>query len=314
MYDVLSVGIMVADVIVKPVDAFPKRGALEVVDSVEVFSGGNAMTAAINITKLGLKSALISKVGNDAFGDFLVNHLEKCGVTSKGIKRTDEVNTSASVVISNSDGERSILHYKGSNNSFCLNDIDFDIVKDSNVVFVTGSFLMGTFDGNDTVEFLKECKRLGKTTALDVCWDANTDSNWLLYDAMPYIDLFMPSIDEAKMIAGRETPDEIADVCFENGATSVIIKCGGEGCYIRKDKDSEGVMVPPFYVKEVVDTTGAGDSFCSGFLSAFAKGMDILDCTKFGNAVGACCVMKKGATNGTLTFDETVKFMENFSK
>ena len=177
-------------------------------------------------------------------------------------------------------------------------------------MFVTGTFVLDNFDGEQTVEFLKKCKEMGKTTALDVCWDKDAATDWLVNDAMPYIDIFMPSIDEAKMISGKEDAVSAAECFINHGAGCVVIKCGGDGCYVRDGKNTEGVMAEAVRGVTAVDTTGAGDSFCSGFLAAYAKGYDIYEAAKFGNATGACCVMKKGATSGTLTFEETLKMIK----
>ena len=169
---------------------------------------------------------------------------------------------------------------------------------------------MNAFDGKSTVAFLRRCKEMDKTTALDVCWDSTVDCSWILNEAMPYIDIFMPSIDEAKMIAGCEDVCDMADAFLKNGAKSVVIKCGSKGCYVKESIDSEGYMVASNKVENVVDTTGAGDSFCSGFLSAYAKGFSLKDSARFGNAVGACCVQSQGATSGTLSFEDTMKLMK----
>lgn len=309
MYDIAAVGILVADIIVKPVNTFPKSGELDLINSVEMFSGGNAMTTAINISKLGLKSALIGKIGDDMFGDFLIKCLKENNVSGIGITRSTNVQTSVSAVLSSDSGERSFLHCKGANATFDISDIDYDIIKNSKIVFITGTFLLDNFDGQQTVDFLKECKRLGKITALDVCWDKNVDFKWLINDAMPYIDIFMPSIDEAVMISGEEEINAISEKFLNHGCGSVVIKCGSEGCFVRESKESAGTMIPAIEGVKAVDTTGAGDSFCSGFLAAYSKGYDVLECAKIGNATGACCVMKKGATSGTLSFEETLKMI-----
>ena len=70
-------------------------------------------------------------------------------------------------------------------------------------------------------------------------------------------------------------------------------------------------MFKPFFVENPVDTTGAGDSFCSGFLAAYANGMELEDCMVFANAVGSHCVTAKGATSGTKSFEETIEFIKN---
>lgn len=310
MYDIAAVGILVADVIVKPVDSYPMGGELQSVDSIEMFSGGNAMTAAVNFLKLGVRPALIGKVGNDIFGDFLIKCLKENNVSAEGVKRSDNAQTSVSAVISSSSGERSFLHCRGANAVFDISDIDYDIIKNSKMVFITGTFVLDNFDGEQTVEFLKECKRLGKTTALDVCWNQNAQYEWLLKDAMKYIDIFMPSIDEAKMITGEDDLEKISDCFIEHGAGCVVIKCGSKGCYIKDSKTMKSCMVDALKGIKAVDTTGAGDSFCSGFLAAYSKGYDIYDCARIGNAVGACCVMQKGATSGTRSFEDTLKMLD----
>lgn len=312
---VVCVGIMVADVIVEPVTQYPGKGVLLPVNSISMHSGGNAMTAAINLKKLGVESTLIGRVGEDMFGNYLKKCLDNAGVNTYGIKSDDSVQTSASVLmIDEETGERSFFHCEGSNAAFSIDDIDFDVVAENDIVFVTGSFLLKKFDGKQTMDFLKKCKEMGKTTALDVCWDASGKWGEILNQVMPYIDLFLPSIDEARMLSHKKTPAEMADVFFENGVKSVIIKCGSDGCYVRPDRDSKGFMIPIFKIENVVDTTGAGDSFCSGFLAAYARGEDIIKSARFGNATGAHCCMEKGATEGIKTFDEIQNYIKEVSE
>ena len=310
MYDVTAVGIMVADVIIKPVNAMPAPGKLAPVDSIELHSGGNAMTAAINITRLGQKTALIGKVGNDAFGQFLISCLDKSSVESKGVMIDECVQTSVSAALIAANGERSFLHCKGANSAFDISDIDMDIIRASKTVFVTGAYLMDTFDGSQTAEFMKKCKDMKKTTALDVCWNAG--GSWeQIYQSLPYTDIFMPSIDEAECISGKNSLHEMAETFFDHGAGCVVIKCGSKGCYIQESPNAEGMMIGAYPVDEIADTTGAGDSFCSGFLAAYSRGCGLRECAEFANAVGACSIMKRGATEGVRSYEETIRFMEN---
>ncbi len=307
---VACVGILVADVIVEQVEKYPQKGALEKVNSITVHSGGNAMTASINLKKLGVESYIVGMVGNDMFGTYLKSCLEDARVNIKGLKTSKQTQTSASVLMIDRNAERSFFHCVGTNAIFSIDDIDFDVISRCDIVFVTGTFLLTHFDGVETMEFLKKCKEMGKTTMLDVCWDSNGNWGKLLDMSMPYIDYLMPSIDEAVCISGKNEPDKIADVFVSKGARNVIIKLGSKGSYLRKENEIKGKIFPPFFVENPVDTTGAGDSFCSGFIAAFAKGKDLDECMEFANAVGAMSVMKKGATSGTKSYDETLKFIK----
>lgn len=311
MKKVACVGILVADVIAGPVPRYPEKGTLEQVNSITVHNGGNAMTASINLSKLGVQSSMVGMVGNDMFGDYLKKCLLEANVDTKGLKTSDNAQTSASVVILDQSGERSFLHCTGTNAVLTEKDICYDAIKECDIVFVTGSFLMDSFDGKDTMTFLKKCKELGKTTFLDVCWDAKGNWGKLLDMSMPYIDYFMPSIDEAELIAERKNPEDIADVFVSKGVKNVIIKLGSKGSYLRKEGQDKGTIYPPFYIENPVDTTGAGDSFCSGFLAAFARDKSAEDCMVFANAVGAHCVTAMGATTGIKSYEETIEFIKN---
>ena len=314
MKKVACVGILVADVIVEPVSTYPEKGVLVPVNSITIHNGGNAMTAAINLRKLGVDSAMVGMVGNDTFGDFLKAKLNEANVNTSGLKISDKVQTSASVLMIDENAERSYFHTVGTNAVFSEKDIDYSIINDCDIVFVTGSFLMDSFDGKETMNFLMKCKEMGKTTFLDVCWDAKDRWGKLLDMSMPYIDYLMPSIDDAIKIAGKEDLEEIADVFASKGAKNIIIKLGSKGSYLRKEGETTGIIFPPYYVENPVDTTGAGDSFCSGFLAAFARGESLDECMKFANATGAHCVMEKGATNGIKTYDEIKNFVNKGGK
>ena len=310
MMKIACVGILVADAIVERVSEYPQKGVMVPVNSISMCNGGNAMTAAINLRKLGVQSCIMGMVGKDMFGEFLIKKLAETGVGVNGLKISDVVQTSASVLMIDDYGERSFFHCKGANAVFSEKDIDYSIIEKCDMVFVTGSFLLDTFDGKETMEFLAKCKEMGKTTFLDVCWDASGRWGSLLDMSMPYIDYFMPSIDEAECIAGKENPDEIADVFVSRGAKNIIIKLGSKGSYLRKEGEEKGKIFPSFYVEKPVDTVGAGDSFCSGFLASFARGKSLEECMITGNATGALCVSEKGATAGIKTFEETMEFIK----
>ena len=307
---VACVGILVADVIVEPVTAYPEKGVLEKVNSITVHNGGNAMTAAINLRKFGVESHMVGMVGDDMFGQFLSAKLKDASVDTRGLRISDKAQTSTSVLMIDDAGERSFFHCTGTNAVFSYDDIDFSVIDECDLVFVTGTFLLDSFDGEGTARFLRECKEKGKTTFLDVCWDARARWGKVLDCCMPYIDYFMPSIDEAKRIAEKDDPEEIANVLLSRGVKNVVIKLGKEGSYLKKSTDKAGKRFPPFLVEKSVDSTGAGDTFCSGFIAAYAREMDAEECMPIANASGALCGMEKGATAGTKSFEHTLEFIK----
>lgn len=309
MKKVACVGILVADVIVEPVDGYPGRGVLKQVNGITLHNGGNAMTASINLTKMGTPAFIVGKVGDDMFGAYLKSRLDAAGVDTTALKTDSATQTSASVLMIDESGERSFFHCVGTNGTFGIDDVDFDVISKADLVFVTGTYLLDRFDGEQTRDFLKKCKEMGKTTFLDVCWDAKGKWGELLDMSMPYIDFLMPSIDEAKEIAKCERPDEIADVFMAKGAKNVVIKMGKTGSYLRLAGEKKGRIFPSVKGVKAVDTTGAGDSFCSGFIAAYARGESPEFCSRFANGTGALCVTATGATTGIRTYEETLEFL-----
>lgn len=313
MTDVACVGILVADIMVKPVEELPKRGLLKQVEGIQLHSGGNAMTASINLTKIGLSASVIGKVGCDYWGDFLINTLKQQGVETKNVARAKSCQTSTSVVMLSEDGERSFFHCVGANGKFRMSDVDWDVIQEADIIFVTGIFLLNEFDTYDLTDFLKKCRQLGKITAADVGWDSQNRWGELINPALPYINIFIPSIEEAREIAEKSTPETCAEVFFARGVGSVVIKLGKDGCYVQENSASAGQILPGCKNVTAVDTTGAGDSFCSGFLAAYSKGKTFLEAAKFANAAGAICVMSAGATTGMRSYDEIEEFLREHS-
>lgn len=313
MIDIACVGVIVADAIAKPVRIIPSKGKLELVDTLSLYTGGCAASAAIDMAKIGIKAAIIGKIGNDGFGNFMKNAFIENNVITDGLIINNNGSTSASLVIVTEDGERSFIHCQGENATLIENDIDYSIVERAKLVFVAGIMLMAKFDGDECAKFLRKCKELGKTTALDTAWDSTGRWMKVMTASLPYLDYFLPSYEEAVELSGKTEPEDIADVFLSMGPKTVVIKLGKDGCFI-KTIDGEKYRIPTYDRIKPVDTTGAGDSFCAGFLTAAVEGKSLEECGRFGNAVGTHCVMAKGASTGIKSEAKILKFMENYEK
>jgi sugar/nucleoside kinase (ribokinase family) len=307
MYEVTCLGILVADVVGKPIDTYPERGRLQLVDRMELHSGGCAANTGVSLAKIGIRTAVIGKVGNDGFGDFLVQVLQQHGIDTRGVRRDEQEATSATMVMVHSDGERSFLHYIGANAALRLEDVDIDTVRQSQVLHVAGALVMPGIDGEPTAQLLRRAKEMGVITSFDTVW--NTSSGWMntVKPCLPYVDYMIPSIEEAKMLTGKEDPEDIAQVFLAHGVKVVGLKMGERGCYIRS---SEVKLAIPRYQVQAVDALGAGDAFAAGFLTGVVKGWDLEQTGRFANAVGALCVTALGATTGVRSLQETLEFMQ----
>ncbi len=310
MKKVLCIGSVTTDVIVTPVDNIPDPGVLQAVNSVSTHVGGCAANAANDLAKLGVPVTLSCKVGRDSFGEFVKNTAASNGVDTKGVVFGD-VDTTVSIVCINSSGERSFLYNPGSAADFKLSDIDDKLLEECDIVFVAGAMLLTNFDGKPCAELMKKAREMGKYTVMDTAWDF--DDVWLpkIREVIPHLDLFMPSVDEASKLTGipSSEPDKIADKLFELGAKNVIVKVGKDGALIC-ESGKERYTLPTYMSIKPTDTTGAGDSFCAGFLAGLAQDWSYRKSGQFANAVGTHCVMKIGASTGIVSIEETLKFMQ----
>lgn len=306
MAQVVCLGILVADVVGKPIEAFPPRGTLAPVERMELHAGGCAVNTGIALARLGVSTAILGKVGADGFGDFLRQALEKNGIEAQGIVLDPSVSTSASMVAVHADGERTFLHHTGANAVYSAADVAWPVIEAADVLHVAGPFLMDKFVGSDCADVLQRAKALGKTTTLDTVWDFT--GRWLetLAPCLPFLDYALPSLEEARRITGQQAPRDIAQVFLDYGVGSVGIKMGEAGAYVRTAGGDE-MTLPPMRV-EAVDALGAGDAWAAGFLCGLTRGWDMEKTARFANAVGACCVQALGATTGIRPFEETLAF------
>ena len=156
---------------------------------------------------------------------------------------------------------------------------------------------------------MEKARRLGKFTVMDTAWDFQ--DIWLpkVEAVLPHLDLFMPSVEEAAKLTGETEPHRIADKLLSMGPRSVIVKVGKDGALLCPAGE-ERVLLPTYRSIKPVDTTGAGDSFCAGFLAGLAQGWDFRQSGALANAVGTHCIMAVGASTGIKSIAETLRFME----
>ena len=309
--DVLCLGQFTADVVVKSVERIPKRGKSEFIDKIELHNGGCACNTAVALAKIGIKTGVMGKVGRDGFGDFLVKLMGSCGLDLRGLKKDPNIGTSSTVVLVSPDGERTFLHYSGANADLTVDDIDFNLAKEAKILHLAPTYLLPQLDGEPTAQILKEAKEMGLRTSLDTAWDARGQWLNLIEPSLPYIDIFLPNLEEARMISGISNIREIARFFRSDGVKIMGLKMGKKGCYIQAE--NKEFRIPAFHVK-VVDTTGAGDGFVAGFLTGIVKGWDLKLTGEFANAVGGCAVTSVGASQGIKSLDETLQFMKTTPK
>lgn len=316
MSDIVNLGICTVDAIGQTVDDYPPPGGLRLFDRLTLTTGGNAMNCTIAMRKMGIPCDVIVKVGQDALGDFVVSEAQRYGAGTAGIIRsTDGVHTPYTFVCVLTGGQRSFFHTMGTNGTLCFEDINLDIVRRARFCFVTGTMVMKTFDGRQTAHLLAEAQKAGVKTLLDTVYlDAAPRDLWHdnIFPCLPGLDYFIPSLPEARAISGLEHPSEMARMFQDRGCKNVAIKLDQAGAFCRSVDGSEAI-VPAYQVENVVDTTGAGDCWCAGFLTGLYLGLPMPEAALLGNATAAHCIQAPGASTGIVPLEQIHTFQKRTS-
>lgn len=271
MSDVIVAGHICLDVIPafynqnKTMEELFVPGKLINMDKVKISTGGPVSNTGIAMSILGADVSLMGKIGDDMFGTVMLKELEKTG-HNKGMIVAEGENTSYTVVIVPPGYDRIFLHHTGANDTFCADDINYDLVKDAKLFHFGYPPLMKKMyedDGKELVEIFKSVKALGVTTSLDMSLpDSNSASgkaDWekILKNLLPYVDIYLPSVEETMYMIDRkefnalnENPDGndillkldinklqgLGEKLISFGAKIAVIKCGVRGFYIRTNE------------------------------------------------------------------------------
>ncbi|MCF7818472.1 MAG: carbohydrate kinase family protein [Kiritimatiellales bacterium] len=322
---------------------FYTPGALKIAKPAKISTGGPVSNTGLNLTKLGIETLLMGKVGDDAFGNMAQLLLKK----EWGIENTliidDAVSTSYTVVINPKGFDRMFIHDPGANNTFRASDIDYDQVAQCDLFHFGYPPLMKQMianDGKELIEMFRRVHELGVTTSLDMCLpDCRKDTtNWpkIFEGLCPHLDLYLGSAEETLFMLHRDrymalrnasdmdllhafTGDmmgELSGELLEMGVRVVVIKSGSRGYYVRTPatailksmgKAKPGNMDefadreiwhPAFFCPMPLNATGSGDASISGFLSAYLRGLPLLDCVITATATGSASVEKPDALSG----------------
>ncbi|PZA07217.1 carbohydrate kinase family protein [Meiothermus sp. Pnk-1] len=304
--EAVSVGIVVADVVARPVQGSAGRGQLELVEEILLCSGGSAASTGYALARFGISSAVIGRVGQDGFGDFLANEAARHGAQSLLI-RDPQAATSATQVLVDPEGERTFIHAIGANARLTPADVPLAELRarGAKLLHLAGFFALPGMDdpeGAPAARLLAQALELGFLTSLDNVWDAT--GRWeRIHAVLPYSDFFFPSIHDARHITGKWEPKAVAEELFALGVRQVVaLKMGPEGAWVisrRGERYRLGALAVP-----AVDGTGAGDAFIAGFLAGWLRGRGLCECGQLGSAAGAMCVRAVGAMPGITDWAE----------
>ncbi|MDA3955086.1 carbohydrate kinase family protein [Oceanispirochaeta sp.] len=306
---VVSLGLHICDVLGRPVNGIPPGQSLTILDETRMTVAGTAAGASVDMAKLGLEVYAMGAVGEDLIGEFVESSMKSFGINTAGLIRKKNVQTSTSMLLIRPNGERPALHVPGANACFSLEDVDFDLIAAAGFLHVGGTGLLPGIDGEDTVRILSFAKDKGLVTTFDLIALETVDALPLIIPCLPYIDYFMPGLEEAVLMCGFDDRQKLHRFFLEKGAGHTVFKNGEKGSFIGWLEGGElKELHIPCFEAEIVDSTGCGDSYCGGFIKALSRGMTLEECGRIGSACGALVISGLGSDAGIKDWEQVLNF------
>lgn len=279
--------------------------------------GGAPANVLACLNKCGKKTAFIGKVGQDMHGQFLKGVLEDSGIITDGVVEDDSVFTTLAFVALSDTGERSFSFARKPGADTCLtqDELKEELIRDSKVFHIGSLSLTAEPARGTTFRALETAKEAGCIISYDPnyrapLWDSKEDAITGMRSVLSYVDVMKISDEETALLTDLVEPEEAAKKLVDMGVAIVAITLGAEGALVCT---KEGSVIVPGFTANMVDTTGAGDSFWGGFLNCLLESgkrpseiglEEVASFAKYGNAVASLCVEKRGAIPAMPTVEE----------
>jgi ribokinase len=290
VFDVIGFGALNVDKLFK-VNKIAKAEEETFIEDYEEACGGSAANTVVGLARLGCKVGFIGKVSDDREGKMLVDDFCREGVDTKGIIYSKRGRSGTVMGFVDKGGGRALYVDPGVNDTIEFDEVNVKYASQTRFLHLT------SFVGEKSFQTQRKLIDV-LPQAVKVSFDpgelyARRGSK--LEPIIKKAFVLMPNLNELKLLTGKADYRKGAEALLKKGVEIVAVKLGGKGCYVTDG--SENHIVKPFSVK-VVDTTGAGDAFCAGFLYGLISSKSLHECGRLGNFVASRCITKMGARSG----------------
>lgn len=242
------------------------------------FFGGAPANVAVNMKNLGVSSTVVSKVGADGLGEFLISSLAAIGIDPRYVTRHASLPTSIVVVTSNRTPPEFVA-YRQADTGLASGDIPDALLAGCEIFHTTAHGIARKTTQDAILDAYRRAAALGKITSFDPnyatsFWPNRDEAIAVMREFFRATTFCKPSLDDGERIMGTRRPDEIIDRFHEWGVKNVILTCGAEGAIFSSIDSSKRVRVPAIPTPDLVDATGAGDAFTAGFFATYLKTKD----------------------------------------
>lgn len=289
---VVVIGELNVDMVASGLAGPPQMGAEIMAEDFELTLGSASAIFACGMAKLGHDVTFISQVGRDDFGEFCLDALRAARIPTNNILRDGSIKTGVTISLS-TRRDRALVTYPGAIASLNYGQLKMALLKGQRHLHMTSYFLQSSLRPSFPRIF-QEARRMGLTTSFDPNSDPEHAWGEAIGDVLSETDVLLLNESEALQLTRAKSVQSALKVLGQR-VSCAVIKLGPKGSLAIKD--GEVTSAPGFKV-EALDTTGAGDSFAAGFVSAYLRGESLAESLGAGNACGALSTLKAGGTAG----------------
>ena len=290
-FDLVALGEVALDLILAGVDKIPRRWSdLGRVKAAGIFTAGSAGYVAQCYSKLGGRSAIVGRVGNDTIGKIVIDGFRQCGVSVHGLVVDRTVQTEVSTVIVYDDGNKSSVISEVP--PVKLDELDTSCLKRASALHIGGYLVLPDLWGKRTLRWIKLAKHEGAIVSLDPQMSATGSWREAFQGILEHLDVLLLDEVEARKISGKKTPLHAAESLSLSGPL-VALKVGKKGCIVA----DHGRVLPvkPFKTNSMgISTIGAGDAFDAAFIYGSLRNWSREKTARFANTVAALSTTKLG--------------------
>ena len=285
---------------ISTVKSMPKAGETIVGNDFVVTPGGKGANQAVACGRLGLKTSMIGRVGNDTFADQLISNLNDEKINTDGITKDKNTHTGIATIILDENGENSIIQTPGAN--YLCGDDELNYLKSK-----ISEFDLVVLQSEIPINISLSAAKIAKNANKLVIWD-HAPANELPDEAYKYIDYLIPNQTEAQTLSGLDDvlndkqALEASKIFLDKGVKNVIITMAEQGAFGYNGKESYFIDIPNDI--KVIDSVAAGDAFSGGLSLGISEELEFKKLIIYGVLSGSIAVQKPGATDSMPTIKE----------
>lgn len=289
---ILVIGELNVDIVATGLRSTPEMGTEILAEDCALTLGSASAIFAAGVAKLGHSVTFVSQVGRDYFGDFCINKLRELGVATRHVARKADEKTGVTIALSGKR-DRALVTHSGAVATLTADGIDDRLLKRHDHLHLTSYYLQKALQPS-FAEIFRRVKALGLTTSFDPNSDPSNKWSRNIDNVLRYTDVLFVNEREASQLTRASTP-KAALKTLGTKVRCAVIKRGSRGALAIRDG---ATAAHSGFKVTAVDTTGAGDSFDAGFVSAYVRDAPLAECVQIGNACGALSATRIGGTAG----------------